>query len=178
MNQNNNTPATTTLSADQAELNALRGWLIMAASALIGLGVVLIYSASAIRSAQAGFSTFYYVEKQVVWIAISVVVMLLCSRIDYHYLEKLRWGFLLLALGLLAAVMIPGIGTVTNGARRWFRFGSMSIQPSEAVKILMVVVTAAFLSRMGKKLTKSFFSFIIAALLPLSAAAMIAIEPD
>ncbi|MFH0910293.1 MAG: FtsW/RodA/SpoVE family cell cycle protein [Planctomycetota bacterium] len=157
------------------DFDRLRSWMLGAATLLLGLGVVLVYSASAIRAERYG-SSLYFLERQLTWMGVGLAAFFLLSRVDYRRLASLRWVLLGAALGLLGAVLF--FGPRINGARRWLRWGAYSLQPSEAAKVLMVVVMAAFLARLEGRVRSSLGRFLAVASLALAAAALIAVEPD
>jgi len=161
----------------QAELDSVRAWMLGAAAALMGVGIVLVYSASAVRAEGFGWS-LYFVAKQLRWMALGAVAMLAAWHVDYRRLARLRWLLLVAGLGVLAGVLIPGVGAVVNGARRWYRVAGYSIQPSEAAKVLLVAALAAFLSRVDKERPWPFRRFAGMAALATAAAGLIAVEPD
>lgn len=110
---------------------------------LCTLSVFEIYSAT-LHTKYAGFQT-----KQFFWILGGLVAMFLFARIDYHRLmDWVPWayGFCLLSL---AAVLVPGIGHKALGARRWIRLGPLLFQPSEWVKLILVLAVARYFANLG-----------------------------
>lgn len=170
-------PLDEALLTAQDSLDQVRVWLMGAVFALLGLGLVLIYSASAIRAERFGWN-FYFVERQLVWIGLGLVVLAVAGRIDYHWLLRWRLPLLVCMLGALLAVLLPGVGTTVNGARRWFRLAGYSIQPSEIAKVVMVVVLAAYADRNGAALQRSFWRFLLLFALALCVPALVLVEPD
>lgn len=149
--------------------------LLTAVFALVGLGVVMVYSASAVRATGFGGDLFF-IEKQVQWLGVGVVGLILFSWIDYRRLRRLWPLALLLAIALLVAVRVPGIGAKVNGAWRWIRFGSFNMQPSEIAKILLVFTFSAILARRTKMLFwKTTLPMLVLAGVSVG---LVAIEPD
>jgi cell division protein FtsW len=110
---------------------------------------------------------------------LSFLVMLFFAQLNYKRLEKLAPISIPLAFGLLAAVLHPSIGTVTNSARRWIRFGSgIGIQPSELAKIALVLFTAWWLSRGEGRERKFFAGYVVPLALAAAAFGLIVLEPD
>ncbi|MGA7993211.1 MAG: putative lipid II flippase FtsW [Thermoanaerobaculia bacterium] len=117
---------------------------------LVGTGLLMIYSASAIQmylprsSAPAG--AYFFVLKQTVAVAIGALLAFAAMSIDYRRLDDARLigGLLTILLVALVAVLFRA---PVNGARRWLALGFMSVQPSEFAKVALVVALAAFLSR-------------------------------
>jgi len=121
-------------------------WLFAATIGLALFGVVMVYSASAMLAAQENNNQFHYVARQAVWTVIGLVAMLAAMHIDYRWLNDWRIANGLLAVCALMLVAVFGFGAV-NGAQRWIRFGSFSLQPSEFTKLALAIFLARFLER-------------------------------
>jgi cell division protein FtsW len=152
--------------------------LIFATIALLLYGLVMSYSAS---SAQAYFdhkSSFYFLERQAVYAVIGVIAMLALARIDYVIWRRLAAPIGAVVLGALVVVLVPGIGTQLNGARRWIFITGQSFTPSEFAKLAAVMVVAALIVRhprdvlTGKGLTR----LALVGIVP--AGMLIMLEPD
>ncbi|HEV8340683.1 MAG TPA: putative lipid II flippase FtsW [bacterium] len=116
---------------------------------LIGIGIVMIYSASAIVAMdQYGEATFF-LKKQLLWSALSLGAMAVSLTIRYERLRKATPILLLLAVAALAAVLMPGVGRVAGGARRWITVGPLNFQPAEAVKLVLILYLANYLTNRG-----------------------------
>lgn len=126
--------------------------IFFAIIALLGIGVVMVYSSSAI-SAYVNFDdSYYFLKRQLIWASLGIVSMLFTMNIDYHVWRKLAKPILLATLVLLGLVLVPGLGRVVNGARRWLGFGSLYLQPSEIAKLSMVLYCATSLARSQDKI--------------------------
>jgi len=111
---------------------------------LCAFGLVMVFSAS-YYSAQQNFDNgFYYVSKQALFMVAGLVIMLIVSRINYHWLEKWKTIILLASVVLLILVLI--MGRETNGASRWLVIAGISIQPSEIAKFAMVFYMSSFMA--------------------------------
>jgi cell division protein FtsW len=123
--------------------------LFLTAAGLMIIGVVMIYSASAILALDRFGSTTFFVKKQIVWGIITLLVILALTRVDYHRLEKLS-PFLLLAsfLLLLAVLFVPA----TRGASRWIKLGPITFQPSEFFRYALIFFLAYSLSRRKERI--------------------------
>ena len=148
--------------------------------ALVAVGVVMLYSATAImaeRSSRYNDST-WFLKRQLVWVLLGIAAMIVTARVPYDFWEKRRLPILLGALVLLALVFVPHVGVSLNAARRWIRVGGWFFQPSEAAKIAIAVFLAGFAARDPERM-KSFFRGFIPAFATLGlCCAMIIIEPD
>ncbi|MDQ3253186.1 MAG: putative lipid II flippase FtsW [Acidobacteriota bacterium] len=121
-------------------------WLFAAAVGLSLLGVVMVYSASAVSAASQTGSQYHYVIRQFVWTVLGFGAMLAAMRLDYTLLRSpvVVYGLLILSAVLLLAVF--GFAP-TNGARRWIKFKSLRMQPSELTKFALTLFLAWFLER-------------------------------
>ncbi len=121
-------------------------WLFAAAVGLSLFGVVMVYSASAVSAASQNGSQYHYVIRQSVWTALGLGAMLAAMRLDYTLLRSpvVVYGLLILSAVLLLAVF--GFSPI-NGARRWIKFKSLRMQPSELTKFALTLFLAWFLER-------------------------------
>jgi len=123
-------------------------WLLLALTGvLLVIGLVMVLSASSVQSLAEFGSTWVYFVRQVMWVLIGVVAMLVASRVDYRLLRKLSVPLLLTSLCLLVVVLIPGIGISVNGARAWLGAGPLRMQPSELVKLALLLFSCDLLAR-------------------------------
>ncbi len=123
-------------------------WLVFFALALVAIGMVWIYSASAIKASQNHTAATAFLMRQLVGGAIGIAFMLALSQVDLATLQDHPRPLMVtyfIMLGLLAAVLV--IGPKINGAHRWLRFGPMSIQPSELFKPVSVLIAAYWMVR-------------------------------
>ncbi len=127
-------------------------WLLGAVSCLLGLGVVMVFNVSYFH-AQARFGDpLLFFRKHLIALALGSLGLFAMSRIRIDFLE--RWANVIFALCLLALVLvlIPGIGVERGGAQRWLRLGGFSLQPSEIVKVGVVLFAARWISRCGDEI--------------------------
>src|SRR3989338_7270696 len=122
--------------------------LLVIISLLFAIGVVMLFSASAIYDGEskANGDHTLFLKKQLIWIAISVVGLIIASKIPYTYWIKVRIPLLIATIVMLLFVLVPGIAPKINGARRWFRFSDLSFQPSEMAKLAVVIFLAGSIS--------------------------------
>jgi cell division protein FtsW len=111
------------------------------------IGLVMVLSASSVEALARYGSSWVFFEKQLLWVVLGAVVMVLTMRVDYRRWRK--WSLPLVAgsLALLFAVLVPHVGVSVSGSSRWLGFGSFRVQPSELVKLALVVYLADVLSR-------------------------------
>jgi cell division protein FtsW len=153
--------------------------LTITVAALVLLGLIMILSASSVSSFATYGSSFLFFRKQLLWAALGIVAFIFFVRLDYRRLRG--WGYvaLLLSLGLLLAVLIPGVGTNVGGSARWLRLGELSFQPSEFAKLALVLFAAEVFSRKREETFDS-FSHTAVPLLPVLGALtlLVLLQPD
>lgn len=86
-----------------------------------------------------------YQGKQIIGLVAAVILMVVVSVIDYVWIANFYWILYILSVGMLAIVLIPGVGEVVNGARRWINLGFTNFQPSELAKIFLIIFFAKFI---------------------------------
>jgi cell division protein FtsW len=123
-------------------------WLLtIATAALVTLGLVMILSASSVSSFASSGSSFIYFNKQLMWAAVGLAGFVFFSRFDYRKMRNAGFWLLPLSVGLLVAVLIPGVGIVAGGSARWLGAGPFSFQPSELAKLALILFLAGVFSR-------------------------------
>ncbi len=158
-------------------LKSIRDRIIAVSMTLVGLGVVLVYSASCVKAGNAGFE-LTYLKKQLIWLSVGLLALLFMSVINIQKFKKIAIPLFGLIVIMLLAVLIPGIGTKVNGASRWLRFAGFNIQPSEVAKIGMIIVMSSFLARFGGKSLPFFKGFVPAVIMTAIVLGCIMLEPD
>ncbi len=119
---------------------------------LLGVGVVVLASASAVRAQGLYGDPHFFVKRQLIWLALAIGVVFAVSRFDYHWwreMPALTVGFYAAVLIALMLVFVPGIGVKVNGSYRWLQLGPIRVQPSEFAKILTVVAVSVWFDRVG-----------------------------
>src|SRR3954453_5287488 len=119
--------------------------LILVTLALVAFGVVMVYSATSASAAVGGANPNYYLERQVAYAFLGIVLMVFAQHWDYRRLRALAPTLVLVSIVLLLAVL--AIGPAINGARRWISLGPAVFQPSELAKLSLAIWAAAPLSR-------------------------------
>jgi cell division protein FtsW len=113
---------------------------------LVGLSIVMVYSASAVTAMSRYGNPYFFLQRQLLWAVGGFVVMFLVMRIDYRVYRKpsIIWGLFGVTAALLVAVFFfPKV----NGTHRWISFGFASLQPSEFAKLAVVLFASALLDR-------------------------------
>ena len=145
--------------------------------ALTLLGVAMVFSASGIRALDTLDDPQYYLMLQAVWAALGLVGMLATMRIDYHRYRMFAVPLLVVVVGLLVLVLVPGIGARAGGAARWLRAGPVGMQPAELAKLALILYLAAWLGGRRERVMRPSVIlpfFAVTALL----AGLVVAEPD
>jgi cell division protein FtsW len=116
-------------------------------SVLVMLGLVMVLSASAVTEANLGHSPYRVFARQAMWAGFGLVALVAMVKISYRRWQRLVLPIAVLAVAAMAAPFAPGVGASVNGARSWVRVGPLSVQPSEFLKIAVVIVAADLLTR-------------------------------
>ncbi|MGR3293709.1 MAG: putative lipid II flippase FtsW [Candidatus Scalindua sp.] len=146
---------------------------------LLVIGIIMIYSTSSAKVADSTHSMNATFLRHVMWVAVAIIGMLIMMRIDYHYLQKYRTAIFIVALAGLVVVLIPEIGTVAYGARRWVRFGShFGYQPSEFAKLAMIIFMSGYIAKNREKMSTFAWGFVVPIILIGIVSLLILKEPD
>jgi cell division protein FtsW len=152
--------------------------LLAAVLGLVGFGLVMVYSASAITAQDKLGDSFYFLKRQAIAAGLGLFAMAVAMKLGYRRMARLAYPLLVLAVILLIAVVIPGLGTTVGGAKRWLRVPGISIQPAEVAKVAWVIYLAYSLAKKREKVKSFSIGFVphlgIAGLLVL----LCMLEPD
>ncbi len=145
-------------------------YLVLTATLLlVGLGLVMVLSASSVESYRESGSVFSVVQKQAIWVCIGLPLMWATSRLPASVFRKLAFPAMFVSLAGLAAVLVPGVGHEVNGNRNWIYLGGpFQVQPSEAAKLALVLFGATVLARKQRLLDR--WSHLMIPLVPMSVA--------
>jgi len=143
------------------------------------IGIIMIYSTSSAKVTDSTHTMNTAFLRHIMWVAIAIIGMLIMMRIDYHYLQKYSTAIFIIALAGLVVVLIPEIGTVTYGARRWVRFGSyFGYQPSEFAKLAMIIFMSGYIAKNQEKMSTFARGFVVPIVLIGVVSLLILKEPD
>lgn len=137
----------------------------------------MVYSASNVVALYKYDDSLYYIKRQAIFAVIGVILMIIISKINLTIIYKYTSVIFIVSLVFLILVLIPGIGSVRGGARSWIGIGSLSFQPSELIKVTIVLFLAKFLSKNDKDLLK-FKYFLATLLIVVFIFGLIMLQPD
>ncbi len=147
---------TRTTKKKQIDYGSIDSLLLGIVMILILIGLIMIASAG-IAYGEARFDDpYHFLKRQMIYVVIGLGALFITQKIDYHFFRK--WSFVIFmgAIVLLILVLIPGIGGDVYGASRWIKIGPLSFQPSEAVKLALILYFAAWFASRGTKTVRKF----------------------
>ena len=118
-----------------------RNFLILVIS-LVVLGLIAVADASAPQALNMTGDKFFFLKSQLIWAGIGIIVLFITSKIHYSFWEKVATPLFILSLILLLVVLLPVFGFSALGARRWIPLGFFSLQPSELIKLSLILYLA------------------------------------
>ena len=119
---------------------------------LVPLGLVMVLSSSSITQFQAGNSPWRYFQRQVIWAIVGLIGMWVALRTPLRRIRMFCRLFWLVSMGLMLVPFVPGIGVSVRGARAWVGIGPVVFQPSEFLKLAVLLVVADVIARRGSRM--------------------------
>jgi len=152
--------------------------LLIVTMILALVGLVMVFSASAVVAGNRFQDSGYFLKRQLAWLTFGFVLLHLASHVEYIWWRRLSIPLLGLMTVLLVMVLIPSLGVAAKGARRWLRLGPISIQPAEMVKLVSVIYLAAYLTKKEDRITM-FSSGLLPVLVVIGLlSGLVLLEPD
>ena len=146
--------------------------------ALLSIGIIMVASSS-ISIADRNFDNpFYYLQRQLIFVAMGVFAALTMFKIRLVQWEKSGMSLLIFALFLLVLVLLPGVGKTVNGSTRWLPLGLINLQVSELVKLFLFIYVAGYLVRHGDAVRRSMLGFLKPMVMVGLAGLLLLMEPD
>ena len=152
--------------------------VLVAALALLAIGVAMVYSAGAIYAADVHGSEAHYIRRHAVYAVIGLAAMTATATIPYQRWRPWTYPLLIGVALLLLLVLIPGVGVSMGGATRWLRVGPIHVQPSELAKLALVLYLAYSLEKKQSHIGTFSIGILPHLLLAGLVLAMILLEPD
>ncbi|MBP7055748.1 MAG: putative lipid II flippase FtsW [Candidatus Omnitrophica bacterium] len=160
------------------EMRNVRTNIFMVTFVLVCIGVVMIYSASAIYAYSNTGDSLYFLKRHLLCLLIGYALMFAAMSVDIREIRKYSKPILGLSILLLVLVLIPHIGKEISGAKRWFKLGPINFQPSEFAKIAIVIYMADLITRKGNRMKEFFFGYLPAIIVLGAVVGLVLLEPD
>jgi cell division protein FtsW len=152
--------------------------LLAAVAVLFSLGLVMVASASMPVAERMGLGTFHFAVRQGLYLALGLALGVATLRVKLSWWEQSSRLCVLLAILLLAAVLLPGLGATVNGSTRWIDVGLLRLQVSEPAKLLSVVYMAGYLVRHADNVRETRAGFLKPLALLSLVSLLLLMEPD
>jgi cell division protein FtsW len=146
--------------------------------AIVLFGLVMVTSASISIASKESGDAFSYLERQLVLCLVGFVLAALVFCVRTEFLEKMAWPLLIAAVVLLFLVLIPGVGHVVNGSRRWIRLLGFNFQASELARVLVLIFIASYAVRRQDELRSTALGIVKPIGLLVFVAMLLLAEPD
>src|SRR5882762_2795662 len=151
--------------------------LFLSTILLVGLSIVMVYSASAVMAMERYHQPYLFLTKQVMWAVLGVALMGVVMRFDYRmYRDRtFIWtGLALVTVCLIAVLFSPSV----NGAKRWFSLLGLGVQPSELAKLVGIIFLAESLERRMHRIDDVKYSLLPIGVVLIPLIGLVLIEPD
>jgi len=145
---------------------------------IMGFGFLMVASASMGISDKAFSYPFHYLLRQLVFAGLGVVIIIVVAHLPIALWERYSPIFLIVSLGLLIAVLIPGISHTVNGSRRWISLGLVSVEVSEVIKPCFILYLARYISRYREQIQQQFQGLLKPIVLLGMIGVLLLMEPD
>jgi len=158
-----------------------RNWdmvLLLVTLAILGLGLVMVMSASIPIAEKRLGQSFFYFSRQAAFVLIGIVAAIIVSRISMKHWQQTGPILLLFGFILLVLVVLPGVGKEVNGSMRWLPLGFINLQVSELVKLMMFIYLAGYLVRRGEEIRTTVRGFLKPMIVLSLAVVLLLMEPD
>ncbi len=119
---------------------------------LVFIGIVMVFSSSAVLARQSYHDTYYFLKKEIFFVVLGLILLFVAKKIPYRLYWKWIYPLFFLSLGLLVVTLLFGEGGKSNEVHRWLRIGPLSLQPSEMAKLVIVIFSAYALAKKGEKI--------------------------
>ena len=159
-------------------MRSARQGLLIVTAILAAFGVVMVYSSSAIYAQETYGDAGYFLKRHLFYLLVGVVGFFTVLGLEEGVIRRWAKPLMGIVLLLMVAVLIPGIGHRVSGARRWFKLGPVSFQPSEVAQVAVILYMADVLTR-KRSLLQDFFQGVLPVLMVLGLTVVLTLaEPD
>lgn len=124
--------------------------LLSTVMVLLIFGAIMVYDASVIQALNDHKDSYFYIRQQLIWAALGLTSMFFFSQFNYKKFRIYAVPAMWVSFTLLLAVFIPGFGVSGGGAHRWLKFGSITVQPAEIIKLTGVIYLAALFEKKAR----------------------------
>lgn len=152
--------------------------LLVLTFALMGIGLVMLYSSSSIMAQQRFGDSMYFVKRQILFALLGLAVLIVSKNLPYLLYRRLVYVILGVSLLSLIIVLLPQVGHRVGGARRWLRFGPISIQPAEFAKLALIIYISYSLAKKKGRVQELSVGYVPHLLISAVFIGLVAMQPD
>ncbi|UCE84448.1 MAG: putative lipid II flippase FtsW [Deltaproteobacteria bacterium] len=152
--------------------------LLLTTLALMGIGLVMLYSSSSIMAQQRYGDSMYFVKKQMLFALIGIAVLIVSKNLPFGVYRRLVYIILGVSLLSLIIVLLPQVGHRVGGARRWLRFGPISMQPAEFAKLALIIYISYSLAKKGDRVQEFSIGYLPHLLVSALFIGLVVMQPD
>jgi len=145
---------------------------------LVGIGIVMVYSASSALALKKFSTDYFFLKKQAFFALTGIIALVACRHFPYKYFRSLTYPFLILAIFLLVAIKLFGLGYSAGGSMRWLKIGSLTFQPSEFARFALIIYLAYSMDKKKENIKDFSVGFLPHFLVLGIFAALILMQPD
>ena len=145
---------------------------------LVGIGIVMVYSASSALALKKFGSSYFFIKKQALFALVGLMALVAGRHFPYRGLRFLAYPAIALTLGLLLAVHLTGFGHTAGGATRWLRMGSFTLQPSELARMALILYLAYSMSKKQDRIREFSIGFVPHVVVLMVLIVPILLQPD
>jgi cell division protein FtsW len=145
---------------------------------LVGIGIVMVYSASSALAMKKFGSDFYFLKKQAIFALIGICALVIGRHVPYRLYRSLAYPLLAMALMLLVAVLVSPLGVTAGGSSRWLGLGPLRFQPSEFARFALIVYLAYSLEKKADRIKDFSIGFVPHVVVLGAVAVLILKQPD
>lgn len=153
-------------------------WLLFPAISLLLLGIVMVYSASSTNASKSFVTSYYYLQRQLLFAVVALIAMFLSRHFSYTNYRWLVYPLLAASALLLILVKIPNVGLTVKGATRWLQLGSFSFQPSDLTRLVLIIYLAYSMAKKEERIKHFSIGFVPHVGVLLFFVLMISLQPD
>jgi cell division protein FtsW len=153
-------------------------WLVLAVAALVGLSIVMVFNISYFYGQDRFGDSLLFFRKHLLSIVLGTIVAILTSRVSSERYRRAAYPLLIIVFVGLVLVLIPGVGVVRGGARRWLHIGPLGFQPSELAKFAVVLFLSTSLVKKGDRVATFQYGIVPHYLVVGLVAGLVLLEPD
>lgn len=166
---------------DEIQTTAVKGYdvkLLFPVLFLVGIGIVMVYSASSALAMKKYGTDYFFLKKQALFALLGIIALVGCRHFPYRWYRYLAYPLLLTAIVCLAALQVPGWGHTAGGATRWLRLGWITFQPSELARLALIIYLAYSMDKKKDQLKSFSIGFVPHVMVLAVLSALIFIQPD